>query len=111
MLKIAMLNSFESSFKTANIMFNISWIIVTIISVAIIVTIISLIMYSLKNQKKISKNLESDSGDIFQQIKDNLNHLVPTDKEDSYTCTYCGSKFDKELNKCPNCGASKKEKK
>ena len=111
MLILAMLNSFESSFKRANIMFNIIWIIATLISVAIFVTIICLVVYSLKKQQKINKDLSNENDDIFEQIKDNLSHLVSTDKEDSYTCTYCGSKFDKKLNKCPNCGAGKKEKK
>lgn len=63
--------------------------------------------------------LSNENSIIFNDIKDakfickKLNEIVVTPSDASFygktTCVYCGSVYESSLNKCPSCGATKKE--
>lgn len=110
---LIMIASFDSDFERARIMSGIMGVVITLISVAITVIVIISLISAIKNQRKISKNVFSEEGSLFKQIKEKLNSNSNEEgKEDHYTtCSYCGSRYSEDLNKCPNCGAGKKEKK
>lgn len=63
--------------------------------------------------------LSNENSIIFNDIKDakfickKLNEIIITPSDASFygktTCVYCGSVYESSLNKCPSCGATKKE--
>lgn len=63
--------------------------------------------------------LSNENSIIFNDIKDakfickKLNEIIITPSDASFygktTCIYCGSVYESSLNKCPSCGATKKE--
>ena len=78
--------------------------IVLMVAVPIIFVII-LVMAVKKGMK--NKNIfdNNNSTNIENPLK-NIFDFV--EKANSNTCEYCGSTFDKNEHKCPNCGAQKK---
>ncbi len=87
---------FESSSKrSAYIMFGAFLIVASVM--VLIVSVASSKMSSLA-KRSMQEGLEA-----YREVVDRMSG----GKSSYYTCQYCGSTFDKSLNKCPNCSAPK----
>lgn len=73
-------------------------------SIIFVTVFIIMLITTIKRSSKISNGIEEVGNAIFTTVKNNLKN-----KSKIIECEYCGSRFENENNKCPNCGAPNKK--
>ena len=110
------MNDIGSMAKSA---FSVFGVIAVVMIIAGIIIVIANIAHNSKIQSKMAEHIDEYEKDILEQMDDDklpplsqkFENEIYDDIKKVYKikCSYCGTKYKSNEEKCPNCGASNDE--